>query len=155
MIAMRSAALVAPRKTAAGEIGGSIDKLSGFTLLRPWRRLISGSIGSDVTEPEAIAEMLCAALFEARLAVGDRHARSADGWIRDDNLLASALTTAAEGAVLLVQTGCDPHLATVMAHVGLGIPGRSGEPTVATVAIGGDPGDDGSVADAAAALFVI
>jgi len=156
LIALRSAALVAPRETAPGELGDSIDKLSTFTFLRPWRRLISGSTGRDITEPQAIADMLCAELFEARLAIGDgSQARMAGGWVRDDNSLASAITTAAEGPVLLVQTGRDAHVTSVMAKLGVGTPGQPSGSAVATVAIGGDPADDGNVADAAAALFVI
>ncbi|HEX9514831.1 MAG TPA: SDR family NAD(P)-dependent oxidoreductase [Streptosporangiaceae bacterium] len=156
LIALRSAALVAPSAIATGELGGSIDKLSSFTFLRPWRRLISGSTGSDITEPEAIAEMLCAELFEARLALGDgSKARRAGGRVRNDGQLASAITTVADGAVVLVQTGRDPHVASVMAQLGLGSGGQSGGSALVEVAIGGDPADDSSIADAAAALFVV
>jgi enediyne polyketide synthase len=156
LIALRLAAPVAPPGTASGELGSSIDKLSTFTFRRPWRRLISGSTGSDIAEPRAIAEMLCTELFEARVAVGDgSQARGAGGWVRDNKVLVAAITTAAEGAVLLVQTGRDPDVGSVMAQLGPGTADQPGGCAVATVAIDGDPADDGSVADAAAALFVI
>ena len=156
LIALRSAALVAPRRHALGELSSSIDKLRAFTFLRPWRRLISGSTGIDITEPQAIAEMLCAELFEARLTTGyGSTARTAGGSLHDDNALASAIASAAEGTALLVQTGCDPHVERIMTQLGLGAPGQPGRPAVAMVAVGGDPADDSDVADAAAALFVI
>src|SRR5260370_20789020 len=115
LIALRSAGQAAPPDTAPAQLGRAIDKLSTFTFLRPWRRLISGSTGGDITQPQAIAEMLRAELFRAGLAVGaGSQAQKADRRVRDDSLLASAMTTTAEGPVGLSQTRRDPHVARVM-----------------------------------------
>jgi enediyne polyketide synthase len=145
LLALRSAALAATPSAAPGELGKLISKLGGLTFLPPHRRLISGCTGSELAEPSAIVGALCAELFEARLA-----ANGSD----PGGLLASAITTAADGAALIIQAGGDPHLAAVIAQLGGGSSGSPGDRSVpAAVSIDGDPADDASLAPAAAALF--
>ncbi|HUZ51589.1 MAG TPA: beta-ketoacyl synthase N-terminal-like domain-containing protein [Streptosporangiaceae bacterium] len=121
LTALRSAVLAAPADSAPGQLGSTIGKFGSFAFRRPGRRLISGSTGREVAEPEAIAEMLCAELFEARLGA-EVVADSADGPAagRDRaaaSSLAAAIAAAADGAGLLVQTGQDQHLAKALAQV--------------------------------------
>jgi 3-oxoacyl-(acyl-carrier-protein) synthase len=72
LIALRSAALAASADAAPGELGTTIGKFGTFGFRAARRRLISGCTGSEISEPNAIAEMLCAELFEARLAAAGR-----------------------------------------------------------------------------------
>ena len=174
LTALRSAALAAPPGSAPGQLGSTIGKFSTFTFRPPRRRLVSGSTGREVTGPAAIAEVLCAELFAARLATGDAHlitwparppgparpamparpaAESEDGGRTDDqDPLAAAVAAVAEDAGLLVLTGQDQHLADAVARPGArgGPAGRL--PAPQAICIDGDPAD-GSVAQAAAALF--
>src|SRR6266568_1724199 len=140
LTALRSAALAAPPGSAPGQLGSTIGKFSTFTFRPPRRRLVSGSTGREVTGPAAIAEVLCAELFAARLATGDAHlitwparppgparpamparpaAESEDGGRTDDqDPLAAAVAAVAEDAGLLVLTGQDQHLADAVARPG-------------------------------------
>ncbi len=132
LTALRSAALAASADSAPGQLGAAIGKFGSFAFRPPGRRLISGSTGREITGPEAVAEVLCAELFEARLAAGVAAdgADAADG--RDGaagrdpaaaRSLAAALAAVADGAGLLVQTGTDQHLASVL---GRAFAGRTG-----------------------------
>src|SRR5260370_9879994 len=112
LIALRSAGQAAPPDTAPAQLGRAIDKLSTFTFLRPWRRLISGSTGGDITQPPAIAEVLRAELFGAGPAPGDDSpARKTHGRGRGDSLLPSAVTTAPHRGRHLPSARPDPPLA--------------------------------------------
>jgi enediyne polyketide synthase len=71
LTALRTAALAAPPDSAPGQLSSTIGRFSTFSFRPPRRRLVSGSTGREVAEPEAISEMLCAELFEARLASGE------------------------------------------------------------------------------------
>ncbi|HYS33976.1 MAG TPA: polyketide synthase, partial [Streptosporangiaceae bacterium] len=73
LTALRSAALAAPGGSAPGQLGSTIGKFGTFTFRPPRYPLVSGSTGKEVTEPEVIAEVLCAELFAARLAAGKAH----------------------------------------------------------------------------------
>jgi len=150
LTALRSAALAAPPGSAPGQLGSTIGRFSSFAFRPARRRLISGSTGRDVTEPAAIAEVLCAELFEARLAAaGEGSASRTAG----ESALATAIAAASASARLLITTGTGQHLAAAIAALGApdGRPG-AGSARMA-VSIEGDPADDGSVAHSAAALF--
>jgi enediyne polyketide synthase len=84
LIALRSAALAASADAAPGELGTTIGKFGTFGFRAARRRLISGCTGSEISEPSAIAEMLCAELFEARLAAGAGRQRAGGSVSRAD-----------------------------------------------------------------------
>ncbi len=133
LTALRSAALAAPADAAPGQLGTAIGKFGSFAFRPPRRRLLSGSTGQEVAEADEIAEMLCAELFEARLAAGN--AASGPGGPAAASIppaassLAVAIAAAADGAGLLVQTGQDDDLASAIAQVYAGQAGaRPGQP---------------------------
>jgi len=172
LTALRSAALSAPPESAPGQLGETIRRLSSFKFRPPQRRLISGSTGREVGEPSAIAETLCAELFEARLAACDTGSIAgpavsaapstrpgANGAeqgapVRARSPLAEAIGTVCDSARLLVLTGRDQNVAAAVAalrpHRG---DQREPDSPRSTLIIDGDPADDGSVAHTAAALF--
>ena len=155
LMALRSAAVTAPRDTAPGALASAIEKFGAFTFRPPQRELISGGTGCDVNEPAAIAEMLSAELFEAR---GAADAESADivpdAIAASQRTLGAAVLKAAEDATLVVQTGQDRQVARIVAGLGMSPvgDGTPGSPQLA-VTIDGDPADDANLARAAAALF--
>ena len=169
LVALRSAALAAAADAAPGELASTIEKLGSFTFRRPRRRLISGCTGREVTEPDTVGELLCAELFEARLATDagpsgspgsartgtqDAQAATAEAGLALGKTLGPAIRTATEDATLVVQTGQDRTLARVVAELGLGpvSDGGPGSP-LPVVSIDGDPADDARIARVASALF--
>ena len=155
LMALRSAAVTAPRDTAPGALASAIEKFGAFTFRLPQRQLISGGTGCDVSEPAAIAEMLSAELFEARGAADADSAEIVpDAIAASQRMLGAAILKAAEDATLVVQTGQDRPMARVVAELGMSPvgDGAPGSPQLA-VTIDGDPADDANLARAAAALF--
>jgi enediyne polyketide synthase len=145
LLQLRTAALAATPSAAPGALGNLITKLGSVAFQHPGRRLISGCTGSELAEPSAIVEALCAELFEVRLAAGGGDSRS---------LLPAAVTRAADGAALIVQTGHDPRVGAVLVQLAGGSPGSPGRASFPlAVSIDGDPADDATLAPAAAALF--
>jgi enediyne polyketide synthase len=155
LMTIRSAAVTAPRDLAPGELASTIGKYSTFSFRPPQRQLISGCTGCEVTAPNAIAEVLSAELFDARLAADLEAAEAVpDAITGSERALGAAILKAAKDSVLVVQTGQDRTLARVIAGLDLSAvsDGEAGSlPPV--VSIDGDPADDATVARAAAALF--
>ncbi|HEX9066789.1 MAG TPA: polyketide synthase, partial [Streptosporangiaceae bacterium] len=187
LTALRSSALAAAADAAPGQLGSTIGKYGSIEFQAARRRLLSGSTGRAVGEPGGIAEILCAELFEARLAADEAatasgrdpggpvpprsaagpagaasaaSAASASGAAGSPGAavrpLAAAIAAIAQDAALVVRTGLDDRLAEAISLLGdvladIAAPVQAGVPLVG---IDGDPSDDASVAQAAAALFV-
>jgi enediyne polyketide synthase len=149
LAALRSAALAAPPDAVSGQLGNTISQFNNFTFRPPRRRLISGSTGRDVLEPAAIAEVLSAELFTARLAAAGEVSFGSPG----ENSLAAAIAAVSPGTRLLIMTGADQYLTTAVAATETRVGPAGTGAARRVVSIEGDPADDGSVAHAAAALF--
>jgi enediyne polyketide synthase len=155
LITLRTAAVTAPRDAAPGELAGAIGKYGTFTFQPPRRRLISGCTGSEVTTPDAIAEVLSAELFDARLAADAEAAEAMPGAVAgSERALRAAILKAAEDAVLIVQTGQDRTLARVVAELGMSqVSDGDRDSPAPTVSIDAGPVANAADARAAAALF--
>ncbi len=153
---LRSAAVTAPRDAAPGELAAAIGKYGTFTFRPPRRRLISGCTGSEVSTSDAIAEVLSAELFDARLAADAAAAEAiSDAVAGSERALRAAILTATKDAVLVVQAGQDQTLARLFTELGTS-PHSDGDPHSPSpaVRIDADPADDAAAARAVAALFV-
>jgi len=133
LLALRSAALAAPASTWPGQLSMVMDEIAQFPFGQPRRRLLSGSLGTEVSEPGAIADMLSAEMLGARLG-----AAAPPG-----GRLSAAVRAAVAGAGLLLQTGIDRQLAAAVGTVG----------PIPVISIDADPADDRQVVLAAATLF--
>ena len=84
LTALRSSALAAAADAAPGQLGSTIGKYGTIAFQPGQRRLFSGATGREVSEPAGIAEILCAELFEARLAADEAAAAGGPGSARPE-----------------------------------------------------------------------
>ncbi|MGI9006756.1 MAG: beta-ketoacyl synthase N-terminal-like domain-containing protein [Streptosporangiaceae bacterium] len=162
LTALRSSALGAAADAAPGQLGSTIGKYGTIAFQPGQRRLISGATGREIGDPGGIAEVLCAELFETRLAADAAAATlspdvaagppaagpTAAGPIAASTAvrpLAAAIAAVAQDAALVVRTGRDERLSNAIALLGeavadIGQPVQARRPGAAGRSdLGGEP----------------
>ncbi|HEY3907834.1 MAG TPA: beta-ketoacyl synthase N-terminal-like domain-containing protein [Streptosporangiaceae bacterium] len=153
---LRAAALAAPVTAAPGSLRSTLDEYATFEFGPPRCRLVSGCIGTQLTDADDIAKMLTAELLDARSTEPGARLSAVELWpagMSRPQRLTAAVRFGAIGATLLLQTGRDRDLIRAIGQLGsVGGSGAGQRRRVPVVSID-DPADDGSLARAAAALF--